>query len=120
MRLAVETLEELDWCLDQLESMQTHRSVSDLASNKVRREGVKKGYFLQTCRQHPTPDFSVHLRKSIFFLLFSRSFKRFCGLVKKTYFLENVCRKEIGPKSRFVNAFSNEFTLYSLQFIFFI
>ena len=36
MRTAVETLEELDWCLDQLESMQTHRSVSDMASNKVR------------------------------------------------------------------------------------
>ena len=35
MRTAVETLEELDWCLDQLESMQTHRSVSDMASNKV-------------------------------------------------------------------------------------
>ena len=31
----METLEELDWCLDQLESMQTHRSVSDMASNKV-------------------------------------------------------------------------------------
>ncbi|XP_023324093.1 cAMP-specific 3',5'-cyclic phosphodiesterase 4C [Eurytemora carolleeae] len=37
MRLALETLEELDWCLDQLETMQTHRSVSDLASNKFRR-----------------------------------------------------------------------------------
>ena len=36
MRTAVETLEELDWCLDQLETMQTHRSVSDMASNKVR------------------------------------------------------------------------------------
>lgn len=35
MRTAVETLEELDWCMDQLESMQTHRSVSDMASNKV-------------------------------------------------------------------------------------
>ena len=35
MRTAVETLEELDWCLDQLENMQTHRSVSDMASNKV-------------------------------------------------------------------------------------
>ena len=35
MRTAVETLEELDWCLDQLETMQTHRSVSDMASNKV-------------------------------------------------------------------------------------
>jgi cAMP-specific phosphodiesterase 4 len=37
MRTAVETLEELDWCLDQLETMQTHRSVSDMASNKVRK-----------------------------------------------------------------------------------
>ena len=36
MRTAVETLEELDWCLDQLETMQTQRSVSDMASNKVR------------------------------------------------------------------------------------
>lgn len=35
MRTAMETLEELDWCLDQLETMQTHRSVSDMASNKV-------------------------------------------------------------------------------------
>jgi len=37
MRLAVETLEELDWCLDQLESLQTHRSVSDMAANKFKR-----------------------------------------------------------------------------------
>ncbi|KAL2101544.1 hypothetical protein ACEWY4_003305 [Coilia grayii] len=34
-QLARETLEELDWCLDQLETIQTHRSVSDMASNKV-------------------------------------------------------------------------------------
>jgi len=34
-RMAVETLEELDWCLDQLETIQTHRSVSDMASSKV-------------------------------------------------------------------------------------
>ena len=33
---AGETLEELDWCLDQLETIQTHRSVSDMASSKVR------------------------------------------------------------------------------------
>ena len=32
---AIETLEELDWCLDQLETIQTHRSVSDMASTKV-------------------------------------------------------------------------------------
>lgn len=35
LRRAGETLEELDWCLDQLETIQTHRSVSDMASSKV-------------------------------------------------------------------------------------
>ncbi|EJW84829.1 hypothetical protein WUBG_04258 [Wuchereria bancrofti] len=30
-----DTLDELDWCLDQLETIQTHRSVSDMASSKV-------------------------------------------------------------------------------------
>lgn len=34
-KLALETMEELDWCLDQLETIQTYRSVSDMASNKV-------------------------------------------------------------------------------------
>ncbi|KAK8748619.1 hypothetical protein OTU49_015893, partial [Cherax quadricarinatus] len=33
-KVALETLEELDWCLDQLETIQTHRSVSDMASSK--------------------------------------------------------------------------------------
>ncbi|CAJ0936309.1 unnamed protein product [Ranitomeya imitator] len=33
-QLAKETLEELDWCLDQLETIQTYRSVSEMASNK--------------------------------------------------------------------------------------
>lgn len=36
-KLAMDTLEELDWCLDQLETIQTYRSVSEMASNKVRR-----------------------------------------------------------------------------------
>eukprot|EP00063_Salmo_salar_P010745 XP_013985580.1 PREDICTED: cAMP-specific 3',5'-cyclic phosphodiesterase 4B-like [Salmo salar] len=36
-QLATDTLEELDWCLDQLETIQTHRSVSDMASNKFKR-----------------------------------------------------------------------------------
>lgn len=36
IRLSIETLEELDWCLDQLETIQTHRSVSDMATSKVR------------------------------------------------------------------------------------
>lgn len=35
MKMAIETMEELDWCLDQLETIQTHRSVSDMASLKV-------------------------------------------------------------------------------------
>jgi len=34
-QLAMETLEDLEWCLDQLETTQTDRSVSDLATNKV-------------------------------------------------------------------------------------
>ncbi|XP_037874951.1 cAMP-specific 3',5'-cyclic phosphodiesterase isoform X4 [Bombyx mori] len=37
MKLALETVEELDWCLDQLETIQTHRSVSDMASLKFKR-----------------------------------------------------------------------------------
>ncbi|KAK1800301.1 hypothetical protein P4O66_000344 [Electrophorus voltai] len=34
-KLATETLEELDWCLDQLETLQTRHSVSEMASNKT-------------------------------------------------------------------------------------
>ncbi|XP_028987628.1 cAMP-specific 3',5'-cyclic phosphodiesterase 4B-like isoform X2 [Betta splendens] len=36
-KMAMETIEELDWCLDQLETIQTYRSVSDMASNKFKR-----------------------------------------------------------------------------------
>uniref|UniRef100_A0A6I8RY16 Phosphodiesterase n=1 Tax=Xenopus tropicalis TaxID=8364 RepID=A0A6I8RY16_XENTR len=36
-KLAGETLEELDWCLDQLETLQTRHSVSEMASNKFKR-----------------------------------------------------------------------------------
>ncbi|XP_062337768.1 cAMP-specific 3',5'-cyclic phosphodiesterase 4C-like isoform X1 [Osmerus eperlanus] len=36
-QLAVETLEELDWCLDQLETLKTRHSVSEMASNKFKR-----------------------------------------------------------------------------------
>lgn len=42
-KLAMETLEELDWCLDQLETIQTYRSVSEMASNKVRGDPVTQG-----------------------------------------------------------------------------
>jgi len=34
-KLAVDTLDELEWCLEQLETVQTHRSVSDMATSKV-------------------------------------------------------------------------------------
>ena len=44
--LALDTLEELDWCLDQLETIQTHRSVSDMASNKVPSEGLLEILFV--------------------------------------------------------------------------
>ncbi|XP_072294359.1 3',5'-cyclic-AMP phosphodiesterase 4C-like isoform X2 [Eucyclogobius newberryi] len=36
-KMAMETLEELDWCLDQLETLQTRHSVSEMASNKFKR-----------------------------------------------------------------------------------
>ncbi|XP_042896861.1 uncharacterized protein [Parasteatoda tepidariorum] len=36
-KLAGETLAELDWCLDQLENIHTHRSVGDMASSKFKR-----------------------------------------------------------------------------------
>ncbi|XP_041085060.1 cAMP-specific 3',5'-cyclic phosphodiesterase 4D-like [Polyodon spathula] len=36
-KLAIETLEELDWCLDQLETLQTRHSVGEMASNKFKR-----------------------------------------------------------------------------------
>ncbi|KAL5275792.1 dnc family protein [Megaselia abdita] len=37
VRMATDTIEELDWCLDQLDTIQTHRSVSDMASLKFKR-----------------------------------------------------------------------------------
>lgn len=40
--MSIETIEELDWCLDQLETIQTHRSVSDMASSKVRYKTTNK------------------------------------------------------------------------------
>ncbi|XP_042903675.1 3',5'-cyclic-AMP phosphodiesterase 4C isoform X5 [Parasteatoda tepidariorum] len=36
-RLASETLEELDWCLEQLETIQAHRSVGDMAFSKFKK-----------------------------------------------------------------------------------
>lgn len=35
MDLALKTIKELDWCLVQLEKMQSYKKISDSASNKV-------------------------------------------------------------------------------------
>ena len=52
VRRAGETLEELDWCLDQLETIQTHRSVSDMASSKVSISGLQSvDIALVTCME---------------------------------------------------------------------
>ena len=48
LRMSLETLEELDWCLDQLETIQTHRSVSDMASSKVGHCGCGYNTLLRT------------------------------------------------------------------------
>jgi len=31
-----EILDDIDWCLERLENIQTHRSIADMASTKVR------------------------------------------------------------------------------------
>ncbi|KRX93576.1 putative 3',5'-cyclic phosphodiesterase pde-4 [Trichinella pseudospiralis] len=41
-QLAANTLVELDWCLEQLETIQTHRSVSEMASSKFRKMLTKE------------------------------------------------------------------------------
>ncbi|KAG5327523.1 PDE4A protein, partial [Pseudoatta argentina] len=55
MKLAVETIEELDWCLDQLETIQTHRSVSDMAS-------LKYDPYMSTLILHKPPPKSLYQR----------------------------------------------------------
>lgn len=60
-KLAVETLEELDWCLDQLETLQTRHSVSEMASNKVRGTGVN---FANVGLYNPT--YSLNEKTSFF------------------------------------------------------
>ena len=42
IKMMVETLEELEWCLEQLETIQTHKSVSDMATSKVGIESERK------------------------------------------------------------------------------
>lgn len=93
-RLTVDTLEELDWCLDQLEAIQAHRSVGDLATSKFRRMLNKElshfsesksgsqisGYIrsflgkLDTCMKDSTFTFRFHncgaitIKRLVFFL----------------------------------------------------
>lgn len=54
-QLARETLEELDWCLEQLETMQTYRSVSEMASHKVGGAGSRWMWGGQGCRGNKNP-----------------------------------------------------------------
>ncbi|XP_015441838.1 cAMP-specific 3',5'-cyclic phosphodiesterase 4C [Pteropus alecto] len=49
-KLALETLDELDWCLDQLETLQTRHSVGEMASNKVRRCPLELTHLSETSR----------------------------------------------------------------------
>ncbi|KAJ7993321.1 hypothetical protein DPEC_G00271210 [Dallia pectoralis] len=49
-KLAMETLEELDWCLDQLETLQTRHSVSEMASTKFKRMLNRELTHLSTSR----------------------------------------------------------------------
>lgn len=49
-QLAIETLDELDWCLEQLETLKTRHSVSEMASNKVHQRGAT-----DTQRPHLSP-----------------------------------------------------------------
>lgn len=69
VRMAMDTMEELDWCLDQLETIQTHRSVSDMASLKV------ISAFLNSDYLHINVRFYIHLFSSNFFVIASQ-FKR--------------------------------------------
>lgn len=60
-QLTTETIDELEWCLEQLETVQTHRSVSDMASLKV--QSHKEYPFLEGfSRSKPvTLVFRIHL-----------------------------------------------------------
>lgn len=58
----MDTIDELDWCLDQLETVQTHRSVSDMASLKVRRAG---GHETQSINSPLSIKLSINLRVSL-------------------------------------------------------
>lgn len=76
-QLALDTLEELDWCLDQLETIQTHRSVSEMASTKV----LKKVSFskqITDYNHHSWSDFkkAILSYNTATLLDFSSQFKR--------------------------------------------
>ncbi|NWY18458.1 PDE4C phosphodiesterase, partial [Aphelocoma coerulescens] len=68
-KLSRETLEELDWCLDQLETLQTRHSVSEMASNKVRERDLMKTFripvntfitYMLTLEDHYHADVAYH------------------------------------------------------------
>ncbi|CAE1304724.1 PDE4 [Acanthosepion pharaonis] len=77
-KMALETLEELDWCLDQLETIQTHRSVSDMASSKFKRMLNRElSHFAESSKSgNQIAEFicSTYLGKSVIFYSFFLSF----------------------------------------------
>ena len=66
--MAIETLEELDWCLDQLETIQTHRSVSDMATSKVCR------FILLTVTNMPYCGWFLNIKRIAFCLVIKEYF----------------------------------------------
>lgn len=61
MSCAQETLEELDWCLEQLEAIQIHRSVSEMASSKVSLYLLYFSYLSQILTTMFSTDFKKHI-----------------------------------------------------------
>ncbi|TRY58953.1 hypothetical protein DNTS_033924, partial [Danionella cerebrum] len=53
-KLAVETLDELDWCLEQLETLKTRHSVSEMASNKCTAQFLHFMSFMRVGKHPPS------------------------------------------------------------------
>lgn len=78
MKMAMETMEELDWCLDQLETIQTHRSVSDMASLKV-----SSGFIVENLRSEVSGFCAFLLLLNLIKIISTEMFRHtifYCGL----------------------------------------
>lgn len=61
----METLSELDWCLDQLETLQTRHSVGEMASNKVSRTRGQYHLLLPPVSLHHCPYFPLQFKRML-------------------------------------------------------